>query len=85
MARRRKSLKDIYEQADRILDEVARRGWNGREYSAETHRRLDRLSGILDRYAANGSKYFGKTEGNTTNAEYNTPLPRRVYMGLAAG
>ena len=81
---RKKSLKEIYAQADRLTDEAALRGWNGREYSAQSQKRLDRIDNIVKRYDKNVAKHFGRNN-YVSNEQFATPLSRRTYMGLANG
>lgn len=77
-------MQEIYAQADRLVDAAALRGWNGREYSEQSLKRIDRIDGILKRYTENASKQFSRS-GWVTNEQFATPVSRRTYMGLAAG
>ncbi len=81
---RKKSLQQIYAQADRIGDEAALRGWDGRRYSEQSQKRLDRIHEITTRYSKNVAKHFNRRD-YVSNEQYVTPVSRRAYMGLAAG
>lgn len=84
MARRRKSMRDIYAQADRIAMQTATRNWNGQEISANGLKRIDRVNEILHRYQRNAAKHFGRRD-YLTNEQHFTPMSRSAYMGLANG
>ena len=85
MAKRKKSAKQLYEQVDRLTDIAANRGWNGREYSASSIRRLEKIIEINERYQENIRKSFGVNAPYIDNNQYRTPVSRRVYMGLSNG
>ena len=65
---RKKSMREIYAQADRILKQIP-----------ERNARFSRVLEITNRYSDNAAKRYGVI------GQYDTPVPRRVYMGLSNG
>lgn len=78
MARRKKSLKEMYDQWNRIFDNYAR------DNSDNANARIRRADAILERYNDNINRYFGR-ENHVTNEQFRTPVSRRAYMGLSNG
>lgn len=82
---RTKSAKDIYAQADRVLQGLAVTSWNGKEY--ENHAclvaRLEKVSSICKKYVDNIYKHFGvdglTCGANVANEIYVKQMPAAVY------
>lgn len=79
MSNKSKSLKMIYEQSMNILQEIALKGWNGKEYSEESLKRMDFVASICKRYVNNIQKHFRGCP-YVTNEEYIAPVSKSIYM-----
>lgn len=82
---RKKSSHDLYEQSFRLIDQAAHRGWTGKEYTQQSLSRIDRIAAINKRYQENIRKKLNPSSDYLTNSQYDTPVSRRLYMGLSAG
>lgn len=79
MARRRtKSMRQINQQAIRLVETEYNRPNTDRA-------RMERIRDINTRYRRNIANSFGESDGFVRNEDYNTQVPRSVYMGLNAG
>lgn len=85
-----KSAKEIYAQADRIIDGMAVASWTGREYVKHTNlvARMQKVSSICKKYADNIYKHFG-VDGVTCGAKvaneiFVKKMPAAVYTGKEA-
>lgn len=84
MARRRtKSMRQINQQTLGLEATLARVRYNTNDdrYSE----RMRRVQNINQRYRRNVANYFGESDGYVRNEDYDTQVPRSVYMGLNAG
>ena len=80
-AMRSKSARELYAQTERLMDEAAKRGWNGREYSADSLRRVERVYNINRRYIKNVASSFGRSDDYISNSDFERKVNRRTYMG----
>ena len=85
-----KSAKEIYAQADRIMDGMAVASWTGKEYVRHTNlvARMQNVSSICKKYVDNIYKYFG-VDGLTCGASvaneiFIKQMPVAVYTGKEA-
>lgn len=86
--RRRKSARQINEQALRLVQESAVRGYNNRNIDGEHNRqiaRMERIRDIANRYTKNIATRQGNPNGYISNENYEKQVSRSAYMGLTAG
>lgn len=82
-----KSAKEIYAQADRIIDGMAVSSWNGKEYENHDYlvQRLEKVADICDKYVNNIYRYFGvdslTCSASVANRIYIKQMPAQVYTG----
>lgn len=76
-----KSAADIYAQAARILDELAARSWDGKQYTdtATLYARMDAVRDTQERYTQAIARHFGNDSGYLSNGHYMEPVARSIY------
>lgn len=74
---RKKSLREIYAQGDRLAKRIPDR-------SEESRKRYARIMDIVRRYDKNVVQHFGR-KNYINNEQFDTPLSRSTYMGLSNG
>lgn len=82
-----KSIKQIYAQADRIIDGMANASWDGKEYEnhANLVQRIEKVADICDNYVNNIYRYFGvdslTCSASVANEIFIKQTPTQVYTG----
>ena len=71
-------MRQINQQAIRLVEAEYNRPDTDRA-------RMERISNINQRYRRNIANSFGESDGFVRNEDYDTPVSRRVYMGLNNG
>lgn len=78
MTTKTKSMADIYDQWNRIFDNIARRDWDGKQYRREYTHRQEAITAATRKYVANIARHFGNI-GFVSNADFVKPVPRNIY------
>lgn len=83
---RTKSAKQIFDQCDKLSDELMMKSWDGKQYSNQRYNAMfDRINAKCTEYINNIFAYMGTDQTTcpayAMNIIYQNQYPASVYMG----